>query len=283
MKELISGDEHSHTCFFDARAKPIKLPRRAKDLAHPCTMIDRRVQQPGLRILQGLSLGGVGGTPAEPARGRAGAALRNPLFGSPPPAAAPRTRTPTTAFVPPYAARSSHGNRNIVEREDNAPETETQHKGGDLCGVRMIDVHLLSTSITDNFVCKECVQCPQLLGGAGKAVPVPAAAAVAGSTARMTRGSRSGLASCFTFECALGTRKGPGPVEAKLLLALEMARGIPHAAAREVQGRLLAGLEQRGDRILVSTFACRRRWEIIAVRDTPPGLWGAWCCMTRRI
>ena len=136
MKELISGDEHSHTCFFDARAKPIKLPRRAKDLAHPCTMIDRRVQQPGLRILQGLSLGGVGGTPAEPARGRAGAALRNPLFGSPPPAAAPRTRTPTTAFVPPYAARSSHGNRNIVEREDNAPETETQHKGGDLCGVR---------------------------------------------------------------------------------------------------------------------------------------------------
>jgi hypothetical protein len=72
-------------------------------------------------------------------------------------------------------------------------------------------------------------------------------------------------------------------VEAKLLLALEMARGIPHAAAREVQGRLLAGLEQRGDRILVSTFACRRRWEIIAVRDTPPGLWDAWCCMTRRI
>ena len=69
-------------------------------------------------------------------------------------------------------------------------------------------------------------------------------------------------------------------MEAKLLLALEMARGIPHAAAREVQGRLLAGLEQRGDRILVSTF--RRRWEIIAVRGTPPGLWGAWCFIARR-
>jgi len=40
-------------------------------------------------------------------------------------------------------------------------------------------------------------------------------------------------------------------VEAKLLLALEMARGIPHAAAREVQRRLLAGMGQRGDRILV--------------------------------
>ena len=62
----------------------------------------------------------------------------------------------------------------------------------------MIDVHLLSTPITDNFVCKECVQRPQLLGGAGKAVPA-AAAAAAGSTARMTRGSRSGLASCFTY------------------------------------------------------------------------------------
>ena len=148
--------------------------------------------------MQGLSLGGVGGATAEPARGRAGAALRNPLFGSPPPAVAPRTRTPTTAFVPPYAARSPHGNRNIVEREDNAPETETQHKGGDLCGVRMIVVHLLSTPITGHFVCKECVQRPQRLGGAGKAVPAVAAAA-AGSTARMTRGSRSGLASYFTF------------------------------------------------------------------------------------
>ena len=69
----------------------------------------------------------------------------------------------------------------------------------------------------------------------------------------------------------------------KLLPPSAMTRGIHHVAASEVQGRLLAGLEQRGDRILVSTFACRRRWEIIAVRDTPPGLWGAWCCMTRRI
>ena len=84
-------------------------------------------------MLQELSPGGVGGTPAEPVRGHAGAVLRNPIV-SPLPTAAPRARTPTTAFVPTYAARSPHGNRNIVEREDNAPETETQHRGGDLCG-----------------------------------------------------------------------------------------------------------------------------------------------------
>ena len=59
----------------------------------------------------------------------------------------------------------------------------------------------------------------------------------------------------------------------KLLPPPEMSRGIQHVAARKVQGRLLAGLEQRGDRILVSTFACRRR-EIIAVRGTPPRLVG---------
>ena len=59
----------------------------------------------------------------------------------------------------------------------------------------------------------------------------------------------------YVLSAQLGTRKGLGPVEAKLLLALETARGKPHAAAREVQGRLLAGLGQRGDRILASTFA----------------------------
>ena len=64
-------------------------------------------------------------------------------------------------------------------------------------------------------------------------------------------------------------------MEAKLLLALEMARGIPHAAAREVQGRLLAGLGQRGDRILVSTFACTRRSEIRIGRSIHDGLRGA--------
>ena len=37
----------------------------------------------------------------------------------------------------------------------------------------------------------------------------------------------------------------------RLLPTLEIARGIPHAAAREVQRRLLAGMGQRGDRILV--------------------------------
>ena len=70
-------------------------------------------------------------------------------------------------------------------------------------GVRLIDIQLLSAFIAENFVCKECAQCPQLPGGACKAVP-PAAAAADSTTARMTRGSRSGLASCFTFECATG-------------------------------------------------------------------------------
>ena len=37
----------------------------------------------------------------------------------------------------------------------------------------------------------------------------------------------------------------------KLHSAPEMSRGIQFIAAREVQGRVLAGLEQRDDRILV--------------------------------
>jgi len=37
----------------------------------------------------------------------------------------------------------------------------------------------------------------------------------------------------------------------KLLPPPAMGRGIPHEAACEVQGRLVAGLGQRGDRILV--------------------------------
>ena len=37
----------------------------------------------------------------------------------------------------------------------------------------------------------------------------------------------------------------------KLLPPPAMGRGIPHEAAREVQGRLLAGMGQWGDRILV--------------------------------
>ena len=41
----------------------------------------------------------------------------------------------------------------------------------------------------------------------------------------------------------------------KLLPPPEMARGMPCDAAREVQGRLLAGLGQRGDRVLVSSSA----------------------------
>ena len=36
----------------------------------------------------------------------------------------------------------------------------------------------------------------------------------------------------------------------ELLPPPAMGRGIPHEAAREVQGRLLAGLGQRGDHIL---------------------------------
>ena len=35
----------------------------------------------------------------------------------------------------------------------------------------------------------------------------------------------------------------------------KMSRGIPFTAARKVQERLLAGLGQRGDRVLVSSFA----------------------------
>ena len=41
-------------------------------------------------------------------------------------------------------------------------------------GVRLIDIQLLSAFIAENFVCKECAQCPQLPGGACKAVPAPA-------------------------------------------------------------------------------------------------------------
>ena len=41
----------------------------------------------------------------------------------------------------------------------------------------------------------------------------------------------------------------------KLLPPSAMARGIPYIAAREVQGRLLAGLGQQCDRVLVSSFA----------------------------
>jgi len=41
----------------------------------------------------------------------------------------------------------------------------------------------------------------------------------------------------------------------KLLPPPAMARGIPFLAVREVQGRLLAGLGQQGDRILVSSSA----------------------------
>ena len=41
----------------------------------------------------------------------------------------------------------------------------------------------------------------------------------------------------------------------KLLPPPKMARGMPYDAAREVQGRLLAGLGQRGDRVLVASPA----------------------------
>ena len=41
----------------------------------------------------------------------------------------------------------------------------------------------------------------------------------------------------------------------ELLPPPAMGRDIPHEAACEVQGRLVAGLGQRGDRILMSTFA----------------------------
>ena len=42
----------------------------------------------------------------------------------------------------------------------------------------------------------------------------------------------------------------------KLLPPPEMARGMPCDAAREVQGRLLAGLGQRGDRVLGVIICC---------------------------
>ena len=42
----------------------------------------------------------------------------------------------------------------------------------------------------------------------------------------------------------------------KLLPPPKMARGMPYDAAREVQGRLLAGLGQRGDRVLGVIICC---------------------------
>jgi hypothetical protein len=65
---------------------------------------------------------------------------------------------------------------------------------------------------------------------------------------------------CFSTACACSgqlnypqtTRQMQLAAVPKLLPPPEMARGIPHEAAREVQGRLLPGLGQRGDRILLS-------------------------------
>ena len=41
----------------------------------------------------------------------------------------------------------------------------------------------------------------------------------------------------------------------KLLPQLEMSRGIPHTAARKVQGQLLVGMGQQGDLVLMSSPA----------------------------
>ena len=53
----------------------------------------------------------------------------------------------------------------------------------------------------------------------------------------------------------LATRHMQRAAVPKLLPPPEMSRGIQHVAARKVQGRLLAGLEQRDGRILVSSSA----------------------------
>ena len=71
----------------------------------------------------------------------------------------------------------------------------------------------------------------------------------------------------------------------KLLPPPEMARGMQHAAACEVQGRLLAEMGQRSDRILAWSFARMRMHTPLGDSyraRRSPGLRGAYCCIARR-
>ena len=68
----------------------------------------------------------------------------------------------------------------------------------------------------------------------------------------------------------------------------KMSRGIPFTAARKVQERLLAGLGQRGDRVLVSSFAGVHTALADKISKTlrisgsiHDGLRGAYRCITR--
>ena len=126
-------------------------------------------------MLKELLPGGEGGKARERAFGRAGAAANN-LFASPV-ASTSRTRTRSSFMSPTYTERRRN---RCVECEDESIEEETEHTGGgELTGNRIVDVELMAEFISSVASCPDC--------GEGLA---------------MTKESRSGLASCFTFTCS---------------------------------------------------------------------------------
>ena len=156
-------------------------------------MGDRRAENRGHRERMGLTPGGVGGTALEPARGRRDVAERNPLCS--PAAEGKRECMPVFRTPPSYDSRSNYGNRSILEVENGQPEIETEFNGAaEFGGNRIVDMSLLSAFIQEHMICKQCITDGGMKGNK--------AASVAAAAPMVTRESRSGLASCVTFECA---------------------------------------------------------------------------------
>ena len=147
--------------------------------------MDHRAKNVGSRLLQQIgvsSMGGAGGQRRERALGRDGVASRNQFLS--PALAQPRERTKPPGISPSYMTRSSHGNRSVsTELEDGScdrEEVEVDDRGVHP-GRRLIDIEQLESFVLEHCSCKQCSQPMYYIGE-----------------------SRSGLASCFKFQCLHG-------------------------------------------------------------------------------
>ena len=129
-------------------------------------------------------MGGAGGRRRERALGRDGVASRNQFLS--PAQAQHRERTLTAQISPSFTTRSCHGNRSISaeqQLEDDSAEQEevAVDSRGVHSGRRLIDIEQLESFVLEHCSCKQCSKPMHLIGE-----------------------SRSGLASCFKFQCLHG-------------------------------------------------------------------------------
>ena len=149
--------------------------------------MDRRSRNAGSRLLKQIgvsSMGGAGGQRRERALGRDGVASRNQFLS--PAQAQHRERTLTAQISPSFTTRSCHGNRSISaeqQLEDDSAEQEgvAVDSRGVHSGRRLIDIEQLESFVLEHCSCKQCSQPMYYIGE-----------------------SRSGLASCFKFQCLHG-------------------------------------------------------------------------------